>query len=219
MNAPQGPERARALRRRHRHERQAALFGVLIAGLAIVALGAFAVFTDAIPSPFARGFTTAAPIAGPDSPPPPCPPDGTLPVAYQDIQVTVLNATRRGGLATETATSLAGRGFTVLSTGNSAAAMTGVARISFGATGIGAAYTLAAQLEGATLVFDSRADATVDLVVGAEFAALLDPTTITLDPAVALTGVKGCVPLAEAVPVPVPAPAAAATDAPTTAAG
>ncbi|RYV51700.1 LytR C-terminal domain-containing protein [Pengzhenrongella frigida] len=217
MNEPQGPERARVLRRRHRHERQAALFGVLITTLIVVALGAFAIFTDAIPAPFARGFTTAAPEAGALTEAPPCPPEGTLPVAYQDVQVNVLNATRRAGLATETANALTSRGFMVLTTGNSTTAPSGAAQINFGATGLGAAYTLAAQIEGATLVLDARVDATVDLIVGAEFAALLDPTTIVLDPAVALTGVEGCVPLADAVPAPAPVPAV--TDAPAAAAG
>lgn len=219
MNALQGPERARALRRRHRHERQAALFGVLIAALAVVALFAFAIFTDAIPAPFARDFTTAKSDAVATTPTPPCPADGTLPVAYQDIQVNVLNATRVGGLATDTAGALAGRGFAVLSTGNSPTAMNGVARIGFGPAGVGAAYTLAAQVDGATLVLDDRADASVDFIVGAAFTALLDPATILLDPATALTGVPGCVALADAVPVPVPVPVPAATDAPAAAAG
>lgn len=205
------------LRRRHRHERQAALFGVLITTLIVVALGAFAIFTDAIPAPFARDFTTAAPEAGQLTAAPPCPPEGTLPVAYQDVQVNVLNATRRAGLATETANALTARGFLVLTTGNSTTAPSGAAQINFGTTGLGAAYTLAAQIEGATLVFDQRVDATVDLIVGAEFAVLLDPTTILLDPAVALAGVDGCVPLADAVPAPAPVPAV--TDAPAAAAG
>ncbi|WP_407345408.1 LytR C-terminal domain-containing protein [Pengzhenrongella phosphoraccumulans] len=218
MNAPQGPERARQLRRRHRHERQAALFGVLIAALAVAALGAFAVFTDAIPAPFARDFTTASPEPGSVSAPAPCPPEGTLPVAYPSVSVNVLNATRRGGLATETANALATRGFTILSTGNATTSMTGVARIGFGAAGVGAAYTLAAQIEGATLVLDARADATVDLVVGTKFGALLDVSAITLDPAAPLTGSKGCVALADAEVQALPA-AVVATTAPDAAAG
>ena len=187
---------------------------MLIAGLAVVALGAFAVFTEAIPAPFARGFTSAAPTAGPLTAPPPCPAEGTLPVAYQSIPVNVLNATRRGGLATGAATALANRGFVILSTGNATTAVTGVARISFGAAGVGAAYTLAAQIEGATLVLDARADTSVDLALGSEFAKLLDLATIILDPAVPLVGAEGCVPLAEAemeaLPVVVPTEAPAA---------
>lgn len=193
---------------------------MLIAGLAVVALGAFAVFTEAIPAPFARGFTTASPTLGPASAPPPCPPEGTLPVAYQNIPVNVLNATRRGGLATDTATALATRGFVIASTGNATTSVTGVARISFGAAGVGSAYTLAAQIEGTTLVLDARADTTVDLILGTEFAALLDPATILLDPAVPLIGMDGCVPLSEAevqppaaVPTEVPADAPAAAPA------
>ena len=207
----QTPDRDRVLRRRHRRERQAALLGVLLAALAVAAGGSLAVFTGAIGSPFDRGFRTAGPDPRTTNPPEPCPPEGTLPVAYQNIQVNVLNATQRAGLATDTASSLAGRGFMILSTGNSTEAAIEVARIGFGAPGIGAAYTLAAQLEGSDLVLDARTDATVDLAVGAGYTALLDPTAITLDSNVALKGAAGCVPLADAVPGPAPVPAATQT--------
>ena len=191
------PDRERVLRRRHKRERQAVVFGLLIAALAVTALGSIAAFTGGMDSPFSRPFTTRAPDAGEAPDPAPCPPDGTLPVAYGNIQVTVLNATQRAGLAGQTAQALTARGFVVLGTGNSPSPVPGVARISFGTGGIGAAYTLAAHLEGARLVLDARADATVDLAVGNEFAALLDPTVVVLDPAAPLVGQEGCVPLAE----------------------
>ena len=215
MSGPQAADREKVLRRRHRRERQAVVFGVLVAALAVAALGSVAVFTGAIGSPFPRGFSTAEPDPASANPPAPCPPEGTLPVAYQSIQVAVLNATRRAGLATEVATRLAGRGFVILETGNSPSRLSGVGRIGFGPAGVGAAYTLAAQLEGADLVLDARADATVDLAVGNAYAALLDPATVALNPAVALQGVAGCVPLVDAVPAPAPvlAPAPAATPA------
>lgn len=184
------------------------MFGVLVAAMAVAALGSVAVFTGAISSPFPHDFTTAEPDPGPADAPPPCPPDGTLPAAYQSIQVTVLNAVGRAGLASETANTLAQRGFVIVTTGNSPSAVRGVARISFGPAGIAGAYTLAAQLEGATLVLDNRADATVDLALGAKFTTLLDPGAVILDPAVPLTGAPGCVPLADVVPAPAPAPAA-----------
>ena len=217
MNASQGTDPAKALRRRHRHERQAALFGILIAGLAIAALGGFAIFTDAIPSPFTRDFTTAKPDADATVSPAPCPPAGTMPVVYQNVKVNVLNATKRGGLATTIAASLTGRGFTIASTGNSAPVAAGVAQIKFGASGVGAAYTLAAQLDGETLVLDTRKDATVDLIIGPDFAKLIDPGAVVLDPAVELVGTPTCVALADVVPE--QRPTAAATDAPTAAAG
>ena len=207
MTPAQGADRGRVLRRRHRRERQAVLFSVLAIALAAVTLGSLAVYTGAVRSPLARDFTTAAPDAGRANPPPPCPPVGTLPVAYQNIQLTVLNATHRAGLATETSNALAGRGFIILSTGNAQSTVSGVARIGFGRSGVGAAYTLAAQLDHATLVLDNRSDGTLDLTVGSDYVALVDPSTITLDPSVPLTGAPSCVPLADAVVT----PAAAAT--------
>ncbi|NMR18644.1 LytR C-terminal domain-containing protein [Cellulomonas fimi] len=204
MTEQRGADRERTLRRRHLHERQAVIFGILIAGLAVAALGGIAVYTDAIPSPISRDFTTKAADEGPTGPPPPCPPDGTLPVPYQNVQVNVLNGTDRAGLAGDVAAGLAARGFGVLGTGNAPASVAGVARIGFGAAGVGAAYTLAAHLEGVVLTLDGRPDATVDLALGAQFIELTDPAQITLDPAVPLTGVEGCVPLEEAVPAPAP---------------
>ncbi len=211
VTAPPDLDRERVLRRRHKHERQAVVFGLLIAALAVGGLGALAVFTGGIDAPFSRPFTTRAPEATAAAIPPPCPPDGTLPVAYGSIQVTVLNATSRSGLAGQTAADLTTRGFVVLGTGNSPSPVSGPARISFGAAGVGAAYTLAAHVEGSALVLDARADATVDLVVGNEFAALLDPGVVPLDPAAPLTGREGCLPLEEAVAALAP-PAPAATE-------
>ncbi len=198
MSAPADLDRERRLRRRHRHERQAVVFGLLLAALTVGALGAVAVFTGGIEAPFDRPFTTRAPDAGEQPDPPPCPPDGTLPVAYGQIQVNVFNATTRAGLAAQTAEALTARGFVVLGTGNSPSPVAGVARISFGAAGVGAAYTLAAHVEGAVLLLDSRADATVDLAVGREFVSLLDPGVIPLDPNAPLTGPEGCLPLDQA---------------------
>lgn len=205
MSAPIDPDRERVLRRRHKRERQAVVFGLLIAALAVGALGAVAVFTGGIDSPFNRPFTTRAPEADEVPTPPPCPPDGTLPVAYGAVQVTVLNATTRSGLAGQTAEALTARGFAVLGTGNSPTPVPGTARISFGLTGIGHAYTLAAHLEGARLVLDSRADATLDLAVGSEFVSLLDPGVVPLTPDAPLVGQEGCVPLDQAAVDPQPA--------------
>ncbi|WNB85820.1 LytR C-terminal domain-containing protein [Cellulomonas sp. ATA003] len=110
------------------------------------------------------------------------PPEGTLPVAYGEVQVRVLNATDRRGLAGQTADALTARGFAVAAVGNATSSVVGPARISFGAPGVGAAYTLAAHLEGARLTLDERTDATVDLALGSEFVGLLDPGLIPLDP-------------------------------------
>ena len=198
MSAPGVTDRERALRRRHKHERQAVIFGLLIAALAVTGLGAVAVFTGGIDAPFSRPFTTRAPAAAPSVVPPPCPPDGTLPVAYGQVQVRVLNATDRVGLAADTATALTTRGFGVVGTGNSPSPVVGTARLSFGAAGVPAAYTLAAHVPGATLVLDNRQDATVDLAVGSEWVSLVDPSGVVLDPNAPLVGQAGCLPLDQA---------------------
>ena len=174
------------------------MFGVLIASLAVAGLGAVAVFTGGIDSPFDRPFTTRAPSTAAAAVPPPCPPDGTLPVAYGQVQVQVLNATDRAGLAADTAAALTARGFAIVGTGNSPSPVLGVARISFGAAGVPAAYTLAAHLPGVSLVLDNRQDATVDLAVGSDFIGLLDPGVVALDPNAPLVGQPGCLPLDQA---------------------
>jgi hypothetical protein len=198
VSAPGVTDHERALRRRHKHERQAVVFGVLIAALAVAGLSAVAIFTGGIEAPFSRPFTTRAPSAAPSVVPPPCPPDGTLPVAYAQVQVQVLNATDRSGLAADTAAALTARGFSVVGTGNSPSPVMGVARVSFGAAGVPAAYTLAAHVQGAVLVLDNRQDATVDLAVGSEWVSLLDPAVVVLDPAAPLVGQPGCLPLDQA---------------------
>lgn len=216
---------ARALRRRHQHERQAMVYGSLVAGLAVVALGAAAVYSGSISAPFLdRPFVTVSPSEPASSlPDPPCPPDGTLPVAYNAISVVVLNGSDRAGLAGQTAEALTARGFVVASTGNYTGTTTAGAQLVFGEAGLASAYSLAAQLESPVLVLDTRADATVDLVLGEAFSGLVDPTTIVLDPAAPLVGVEGCVPLEQAredaIPGPTPTPTPtdpAATEPPAT---
>lgn len=216
--ATRDPDRQRVLRRRHLHERQAVVFGSLVATLAVVGLGSAAVYTGVLPAPFlSREFSSPPPdeaaAALPDAP---CPPDGTLPTPYAAVQVTVLNASGRTGLAGQTATGLTARGFVVVTTGNYPAPLTETARIYFGESGLAAAYTLAGQLDAPVLVLDTRAEPTVDLVLGEGFTALVDPAAVVLDPAAPLVGVAGCVPLEEARANAVPAPVATPTPTPST---
>lgn len=204
-------EQQRALRRRHKHERQAVVFGSLIAGLALAALGATAVYTGTMNVPFLeRDFSTPTPKAETGLPPAPCPPEGTLPVTYDTIQITVFNGSGRTGLAGETANALGARGFVVLGTGNYPTNIPTSAEIDFGESGLAAAYTLAAHLDAPVLVLDTRSEPTVDLIVGESFAGVLDPATVVLDPAVPLTGVLGCVPLDQAREQATPGPTPAA---------
>jgi hypothetical protein len=211
-------DHARALRRRHQHERQAMVYGSLLAGIAVVGLGAAAIYSGAVSAPFLdRPFVTVSPSEPASAlPSAPCPPDGTLPVAYNAISVIVLNGSDRAGLAGQTAEALAARGFVVASTGNYPGSTTAGAEIVFGEAGLASAYSLAANLDAPVLVLDTRADASVDLVLGEAFSGLLDPTTVVLDPATPLVGVEGCVPLEEAranaIPAATPTPTPTATE-------
>src|SRR5690606_20311169 len=86
------PDPARALRRRRKHERQAVIFGSLIAFLALAGLGATAVYTGAMEVSFLeRDFTTPEPEdTGPAFAPPPCLAEDTLPVDPATTQIRVL---------------------------------------------------------------------------------------------------------------------------------
>ncbi len=192
-------DRARALRRRHVHERQAVIFGVLLAGLAVAGLGATAVFTGSVDLPFiARGFSTPPPEPEPEAGY--CPPAGALPVAYGQVTVNVLNGTSQAGLAGATASGLTERGFAVASSTNAEDPYSGAARISFGLTNAAAAFTLAAHLEEVDMVPAAREDGVIDLTLGADYIALKPVEQVLLDPALPLVGAEGCRPLDEATP-------------------
>lgn len=200
-------DQQRALRRRRRRERQAVVFGSLIAGLAVAGLGAAATYTGALDLPFLeREFASPAPEAGTVTAPPPCLAEGTLPVPYTDVQVTVLNGAGIAGLAGQVQGELSSRGFTVLAAGNFPTSLPGTSQIMFGAQGVAAAYTLAAHVPEPVLVLDLREDATVDLVLGETFGVPVPLDSVPLDPETPIASVEGCVPLEEALTTAVPAP-------------
>lgn len=194
------PAQQKALRRRRVHERQAVIYGSIGAVLAVAALGGAAVYTDALDLPFLDvGFTTPEPEPTAARPAVPCLPDGTLPVPYAAVQVAVLNGSSRNGLASETANSVSTRGFVVAESGNYPTSISWPVQISFGAEGLAAATTLAAHLDDAVLVLDTRTGPVVDLVLGEAFPGLVDPATVLLDPALPLAPALDCVPLADAL--------------------
>ena len=203
------PERQQQLRRRHMHERQAVLYGSLIALMAMAALGSAAVYTGVLSVPFLqKEFSTPPTDAVSEVPDPPCPPAGAMPVGYTGITVHVLNGSDRTGLATQTAGTLAERGFVIASTGDYPTDLPTAVQLNFGEAGIPSAYTLAANLENPVMVLDTRTDFSVDLVLGEAFAGLLDPTMVLLDPAAPLEIPPSCVPLELALADAAPAPAA-----------
>lgn len=201
MTTPDDVRDARALRRRHKHERQAVIFGVLIASLAVTGLAAVAVYTGTIDPPFDRGFSSKD-VLQDEVLAQPCIPEGTFPVAYNAIAVNVLNATDQGGLASTTSTALTERGFTVATTGNTQVVVEGI-RIAFGSASLGSAYTLAAHFEGADLYYDAREDASVDVILGSSFEALKAPEAVALDPTIPMVSREGCIAIDQIAPQPI----------------
>lgn len=214
MTSP-GLDQARVERRRREHERQAVVFGVLIAFLAVCGIFALAVYSGAISSPFNRPFNTVG-VAQQETFPVPClpavegQPDGALPIAYSDVEIKVLNASGEGptgigqtGLGGAYEKALADRGFVVKEATNAAKNLT-YSELRFGKGGIVAAYTVAAHLPEVRLVLDDRKskDRTVDLLIGTQFEPPLDLADVNISADVPLANAEGCVPTAEIDPQP-----------------
>lgn len=218
MSTDRTPDAARQRRRRHTRERQAVVFGVLLAGLGVAAAGAGAVYTGNLELPFlTRDFSSPEPtgLAVADSP---CPPEGATPVPYGQITVNVYNSTNRVGLAGDTGDALESRGFVIGTEANARGAgytaYPDTALIQFGAQGVAAAYTVAAQFDSPQLVLDTREDATVDVVVGAAFNNLVAAADVVLTPDQPFAVPEGCIALDQVTARPQPTPTAPATTPP-----
>lgn len=98
-------------------------------------------------------------------------------LAPSQVTVNVYNATRRPGLANETAQTLRAQGFDVATVSNDPLRkqVRGVGEIRYGASGKAAAKLAASRLKGARLVLDGRTDDSVDVVIGARFKRLSVP--------------------------------------------
>jgi hypothetical protein len=207
-------------RRRREHERQAVVFGVLIAFLAVCGIFALAVYSGAISSPFNRPFTTVG-ATEQESYPVPClpavegQPDGALPIPYSDIQVRALNASAVSdvvgevGAASAFEEELEKRGFVVIATGDFEGPQKVHSELRFGVKGVVAAYTLAEHIPEVRLVLDARKGETVDLLVGEDFEAPYPADDVTLSSDQPLQNREGCVALSEVTPQPVAKRAAA----------
>lgn len=199
---------ARIARRRREHERQAVIYGVLVAVLAVAGLGALAIYTGAIKAPFAREFTPSSPeeaVTSPCLPKIEDQPDGALPLPYSDVHVNILNATGPDGttgIAGANQTVLSKRGFAIDGVGNHTSVLN-LSELRFGEQGIVAAYTLASQFPRMRLVMDAREDATVDFLVGVDFDRPLDEDKVPTGP---LQNVEGCKPASEIDKLPAPTP-------------
>lgn len=183
-------KRARAIRRRRMRERQALIFGSLVATLGVVGLGAVAVYTSNATLPFDNGFSYA------EKPkdevfPTACLPENTLPVSYAKIKVNIYNTTERPGLATAVRNDLSKRGLEIKDVGNSDQRRVGNA-IVYGYKGLSRAYTLAAHFPDAALILDERDDRTVDVLIGDNFKALVPAENVPLEAETPMVGRQNC---------------------------
>ncbi|MBU4214814.1 MAG: LytR C-terminal domain-containing protein, partial [Actinobacteria bacterium] len=97
-------------------------------------------------------------------------------------------------------------GFVVARTENYTSTVSDSAIVVFGPAGMAQAYTLAAHLTGPTLKFDAtRADATLDLVLGTAFGDLAAADQVGLDPSTPLNNPTGCVAVETLLAAPSPA--------------
>jgi hypothetical protein len=166
-----------AASRRHRRNRRTAIILVLlIAALA----GAFYYAASYMNRP-STPAAAACPTTGSTARAAPA-------IAPGQVTVNVYNATSRAGLAADTAKNVKARGFVVAAVSNDPAKkkIEGVGEVRFGPNGKAGADLVVALLDGATPQQDTRADASVDLVIGNGFKTLnAAPTTTSAPPAVA----------------------------------
>ncbi|ANC32423.1 LytR C-terminal domain-containing protein [Isoptericola dokdonensis] len=197
------PDPARVARRRRKHERQAVVFGLLLTFLVLAGLGALAIYTDTIEAPFAEPIHT--PVTAVTAMRPACLPeseDGTLPLPYDEVRVRIYNAADdRFALAGANEEVLSERGFDVRDSGDFSRSVDGLSEIRYGANGIAAAYTLAAQFSDIELILDDRNGGVVDLVVGSEWVEPLPVEEVPLAADQPLQNRPGCVPLDQLTPV------------------
>lgn len=95
-------------------------------------------------------------------------------LAPSQVTVNVYNATTRSGLAGDTAKLVKARGYVVGTIANDPLnkSVAGTAEIRFGPNGAAAGALVGKLVAGSVGVTDARADASVDLVLGAKFSAL-----------------------------------------------
>jgi hypothetical protein len=161
-----------ATSRRHRRNRRTAIILVVLVALLAGAFYYAATYFNRPSAPAASSdcptgdFTAGAPAA----------------LAPGQVTVNVFNATNRSGLAAATAKDVKARGFVVAQVTNDPAKkkIDGPAEVRFGPNGKAGAELVVKLVDGAVPTQDTRADATVDLVIGNGFKALVvaaPPTT------------------------------------------
>jgi hypothetical protein len=167
-----------ATSRRHRRNRRTAIILVVLVALLAGAFYYAATYfnrpsTPATSSDCPTGQGTAG--------------AGGAALAPGQVTVNVFNATTRTGLAASTAKDVKARGFVIAQITNDPAKkkIDGPAEVRFGPNGKAGAELVVKLVDGATPTQDTRADATVDLVIGNGFKALAVATTPTTSAPVA----------------------------------
>lgn len=111
------------------------------------------------------------------APTPLCTPIAVAPpsVAPKLVYLNVFNASDHGGIGDKVARLLKKRHFNIIAIGNDPLGRTvpGTGQVRYGPGGTAVANAVAAQVDGVELVRDSRADPSVDLVLGQQFTALV----------------------------------------------
>ena len=165
-----------ATSRRHRRNRRTAIiFVVLVAVLAGAFYYAAAYFNRPSTPATSSGCPTGDYTAGAAAPPA---------LTAGQVTVNVYNATNRAGLAASTAKDVKARGFVIAQVANdpSKKKIDAPAEVRFGPNGKAGSELVAKLVEGAVPTQDTRADATVDLVIGNGFKALAVAPTPTPSP-------------------------------------
>jgi LytR cell envelope-related transcriptional attenuator len=165
-----------AASRRHRRNRRTAIILVV---LVVVLAGAFYYAAQYFNRP-------STPAASSDCPTGDFTAGGPAALSPGQVTVNVYNATNRNGLAAATAKDVKARGFVTGQVTNDPLKkkVDAPAEVRFGPNGKAGSELVAKLVEGAVPTQDTRADASVDLVIGNGFKALAAAPTPTPTPTV-----------------------------------
>ncbi len=161
-----------ASRRHRRNRRTAILFLVLVALLAGAFYYAAQYFNRPSTPAASSGCPTGQSTVAAENPP----------LAPHQVTVNVYNATNRAGLAAATAKDIKARGYVIGQVANDPLKkkIQAPAEVRFGPNGKAGSELVAKLVEGAVPTQDTRGDASVDLVIGNGFKALVAaPATTT----------------------------------------
>jgi len=155
------------------HERQAVVFGVLIAALALVGVGAAGIITGAISSPISKPISTRSVTDDAMTTATPCLAKGTKPVQYAKVTVNVYNGGEVRGLAGDVASKLAKKGFQVNNPSNTSQAVTTTVIVGANVNNPEVKLVLS-MFKKAKARADGRSDRSVDVLVGSKYGGFND---------------------------------------------